>query len=102
MFNEIIVDSTEKVIIRSLIEAANTDSQGLVTENVMTKFIKELTPTERQIFSKTINDSTYMPIYSGVKVFIDSDDQSVIFRKKDALIFNGFFEMNYEVNADEE
>lgn len=98
MFSKVISDSTEKIVLNGLIEAGTIDQNGLVSESNLVTIREELTETQLQIFSKKDSSGAYIPIYSGVKVLIDSEDEAVIFRKNDSLIFDGFFEMNLEVN----
>lgn len=99
LLNEAISDSTKKIVFRNLIEAGTLDERGLVSESKSVTFRKKLSKPQLKLFTRMSNDSTYAPIYSVIKSLVDSKDKTVIFRKNDTLIFNGVFEMDYEVNA---
>jgi len=107
MFDEQIADSSEKIVLHKLIEAGDIGVDGLVTSStISTDFELPLNKKQLQIFSKidsTITDSTaYFPVYNAVQVRIDAAGPTIIFRKNDALKYDGYLDLKYKVDLDDE
>jgi len=96
MFNENIVDSTQKVIIAADLVPGITDQNGLVTQPVIEPITISLTQQQLQIFRDK------KPIYYGAQIKINENDDSVTFRKNDQLEYSGFIDIKVRVNTDEE
>lgn len=95
LFNENIVDSTQKVIISAELDAGETDQNGLVSQSANKTIILGLSQQQLQIFNSK-------PIYYGAKIKINSNEQAVTFRKNDLLKYDGFIDIKVRVDLNDD
>jgi hypothetical protein len=102
LFSDLIADSSEKIILHNTVPAGNVNADGLViSPGISNDFELKMTKEQLQIFSKRDNDGNYLPVYNGMQIKINSNNQPVIFRNSDALNYDGYLDLKYRVNSDD-